>query len=1060
MRKTTHHLALAQPYHRRIDWFSAVLLAVTMGSWPTLAQAQTVSYGAPIVITQGGTYTGNYQSLASGVPCVRINTNAPVVLEGCNLSGAGNLIEAGEGASFTVRNCTGVGLTPSVNGQAPGRFIDAYKAKNLVIEHNSFTQTSGIVVNRWSPGQSGQTLTVRYNRVRNIDGRWRNGGSTLSSFLQLNTVTQLAGVDIAYNEVINTANQSLVEDNINLYNSSGTAQSAIHVHDNFVRGAYPFPATSSNFSGTGMTTDGDGNTLALAAGYIEADHNQFVGTGNAAMNLAAGHDVYYHDNRAVTSGTLPDGRRFNAGWAGFGVFNYYNQPASVFFNNRVENNTVGYVSWGRNSPYQDRQDLSPGACAPCTGTISLPNPITTATEDAEVTLWQQKVQQAGVTIGPLGSTTSTTTPPVATSSVVVNPGFEADNADVGAPQGWLTAGSDPSADYTEAYGGAHTGTFHGSHWRTSAYQVYTYQTLSGLPNGTYKFSAWIKSDGGQPIAQLRAQNYGGALLTATITNTYGNWVLVELPNIAVTNGQCEIGFYSQAYASQWFYFDDVTFTAQSPNVAPTVVLTAKSSLTLGQALALSATAADADGTISKVEFSNGTTLLGTATAAPYQLSWTPTAAGTYSLTAKATDNSGASTSSTALALTVTSSPVATSSVVVNPGFEADNADVGAPQGWLTAGSDPSADYTEAYGGAHTGTFHGSHWRTSAYQVYTYQTLSGLPNGTYKFSAWIKSDGGQPIAQLRAQNYGGALLTATITNTYGNWVLVELPNIAVTNGQCEIGFYSQAYASQWFYFDDVTFTAQTTPVAAGTMLNASFDDDQAPVQSPRKWSTQTWGSTQAYASYTESYPGAHSGTYHGTHYRPEAYEVYTYQTVTNLPNGVYRLNAWVKSSGGQSQAQLRAQNFGGALRTTTIAAAPSNWVQVSVAGIVVSNGQCEVGFYSQATGGQWLYFDDVELVAQSNGAKIALSALATEAALPKLYPNPANDQVTITKSFDHSAAATLVITDLQGVPIARYKQQATTGDNQFILNTSNLPNGLYLLRIEGDNSSVQRLEIKH
>jgi hypothetical protein len=134
--------------------------------------------------------------------------------------------------------------------------------------------------------------------------------------------------------------------------------------------------------------------------------------------------------------------------------------------------------------------------------------------------------------------------------------------------------------------------------------------------------------------------------------------------------------------------------------------------------------------------------------------------------------------------------------------------------------------------------------------------------------------------------------------------------------------------------------------------------------------------------------------------------------------------------------------------------------VSVAGIVVSNGQCEVGFYSQATGGQWLYFDDVELVAQSNGAKITLSALATEAALPKLYPNPANDQVTITKSFDHSAAATLVITDLQGVPIARYKQQATTGDNQFILNTINLPNGLYLLRIEGDNSSMQRLEIKH
>ena len=482
-------------------------------------------------------------------------------------------------------------------------------------------------------------------------------------------------------------------------------------------------------------------------------------------------------------------------------------------------------------------------------------------------------------------------------------------------------------------------------------------------------------------------------------------------------------------------------------------LAAASSLALGQTLTLSATAADADGSVSKVDFFSGTTLLGTATAAPYQLSWTPAAAGAYTLTAKATDNAGVSTTSAALSLSVTAS-----STVLNPGFEADNAAVGAPSGWLTSGADPSADYTEAYGGAHAGTYHGTHWRTSAYQVYSYQTLSGLPNGTYKFSAWVKSSGGQPIAQLRAQNYGGNLLTTSVNTAVGNWVQVSISGIAVTNGQCEIGFYSNALAGQWFYFDDITFAAQATP--AGTVLNASFDDDQAAVQSPRKWSTQTWGNTQANASYTEAYPGAHSGTYHGTHYRPEAYEVYTYQTVTGLPNGTYQLNAWVKSSGGQSQAQMRAQNFGGVLRSTAIATAPSSWVQVSISGIVVSNGQCEVGFYSQAPGGQWLYFDDVELVSQSNGTKTTLTAATTEATVAKLYPNPANDQVAVTKTFDRAVAATVLVTDLQGTTVARYQQQATAGDNQFILNTSTLPNGIYLLHIEGDKTSVQRLEVKH
>jgi hypothetical protein len=358
---------------------------------------------ATLVITKGGTYSGTYRSTASGTACVRVATTEPVVLDGCTLGGPGNLVEAGEGANLTVRNCHGQGLAPTVEKQAPGRFLDVYRPSRLVVEHNEFAQTSGIVVNRWHDlGQAGPTLLVRHNRVRNIDGRWRGGtGSTHCSFLILNTVQHLPGVDIAYNEVLNEPDKSLVEDNINLYNSSGTAQSPLHVHDNFVRGAYPFPATAATFTGTGLTSDGDAKTLEEAAGFIEADHNQFVSTANAAMNLAAGHDIYYHHNRAVTSGLLPSGQRLNAVHAGLGIFNYYHQPTSVYFNNRMEHNTVGYVSWGHKAPFPDRQDLSDGACTPCTGTVHLPGPITLATEALEWKIWQQKLKQKGIVPGPL-----------------------------------------------------------------------------------------------------------------------------------------------------------------------------------------------------------------------------------------------------------------------------------------------------------------------------------------------------------------------------------------------------------------------------------------------------------------------------------------------------------------------------------------------------------------------------------------------------------------------------------------------------------------------------------
>lgn len=56
--------------------------------------------------------------------------------------------------------------------------------------------------------------------------------------------------------------------------------------------------------------------------------------------------------------------------------------------------------------------------------------------------------------------------------------------------------------------------------------------------------------------------------------------------------------------------------------------------------------------ISKVEYYQGTTLIGSSTISPYSTSWTPTVAGTYSLTAKATDSAGAVTTSAAVSITV------------------------------------------------------------------------------------------------------------------------------------------------------------------------------------------------------------------------------------------------------------------------------------------------------------------------------------------------------------------------------------------------------------------------
>ncbi|OEF25275.1 chitinase C-terminal domain-containing protein [Vibrio rumoiensis] len=91
------------------------------------------------------------------------------------------------------------------------------------------------------------------------------------------------------------------------------------------------------------------------------------------------------------------------------------------------------------------------------------------------------------------------------------------------------------------------------------------------------------------------------------------------------------------------------------NQAPTVSVTLSSaSVNVGDVVTLSATAADSDGTIDKVDFYVAGSLVGTTASAPYTLDYTTTQAGSVSVFAKATDNEGATSQSATASLKVIS----------------------------------------------------------------------------------------------------------------------------------------------------------------------------------------------------------------------------------------------------------------------------------------------------------------------------------------------------------------------------------------------------------------------
>jgi hypothetical protein len=112
-------------------------------------------------------------------------------------------------------------------------------------------------------------------------------------------------------------------------------------------------------------------------------------------------------------------------------------------------------------------------------------------------------------------------------------------------------------------------------------------------------------------------------------------------------------------------------SASTPNEPPAVSIispTTGTQFTLPETLTITASASDAEDGMASVDFYADQALIGRATTAPYTVAWSPAAAGTYSLTAVASDAAAASSTSAAVTVTVANpnaSPVVTLTGPVN-----------------------------------------------------------------------------------------------------------------------------------------------------------------------------------------------------------------------------------------------------------------------------------------------------------------------------------------------------------------------------------------------------------
>jgi hypothetical protein len=230
---------------------------------------------APLIIRESAGFTGpgpfviENRNFAAQTPegwlvDIYMPNGQQVILRHCTFaqSGSGDFIRITDNSRVTVQNCRFYGTGSQPIGTTRRRALYAYKPAQLVFKHHYLLNMAGTKVEYWAANTSAtdSTLRWRYNRVENICG---GTGGDYRQALQLQHVEEWAGIEVAYNQIINTPNQSRVEDNFYLGESSGTTNSRLRLHHNYVQGAYPALATVSGFTGTGITTDAGGTDRTL-----------------------------------------------------------------------------------------------------------------------------------------------------------------------------------------------------------------------------------------------------------------------------------------------------------------------------------------------------------------------------------------------------------------------------------------------------------------------------------------------------------------------------------------------------------------------------------------------------------------------------------------------------------------------------------------------------------------------------------------------------------------------------------------------------------------------------
>lgn len=236
------------------------------------------------------------------------------------------------------------------------------------------------------------------------------------------------------------------------------------------------------------------------------------------------------------------------------------------------------------------------------------------------------------------------------------------------------------------------------------------------------------------------------------------------------------------------------------NVPPSVTLTHPSegsSYSVGSAIAIGAVATDSDGTVARVEFFAGGSKIGESLSLPYQFTWTGAPIGQHLISARVTDNQGASAVSAAVNINVADVPNAAPSVALVAPAAGATFTVGATIGLLAQASDSDGTVgrVEFYAGivkigestAHPFAFN---WSAAAAGPLVLSAIAYDDDGTPSPASSVTvsvvpaNPGGSNTVTIQRGTFGNTAIADTYLSSYS-----KTRNFGTADALLELGQYS-------------------------------------------------------------------------------------------------------------------------------------------------------------------------------------------------------------------------------------------------------------------------------